>query len=51
MHGDAAKPIWDAQQALQRIKRFVANKDFAVTKAMSYCDLPLSDSSKSWERP
>ena len=30
MHGDAAKLIWDAQQALQRIRRFVAFKDFAV---------------------
>ena len=30
MHGDAAKLIWDAQQALQRIKRFVACKDFAA---------------------
>ena len=30
MHGDAAKLIWDAQQALQRIKRFVARKDFAA---------------------
>jgi len=24
MHADAAKLIWDAQQTLQRIKRFVA---------------------------
>ena len=30
MHGDAAKLIWDARQALQRIKRFVARKDFAA---------------------
>jgi len=30
MHADAAKLIWDAQQALQRIKRFVARKDFAA---------------------
>jgi uncharacterized protein with HEPN domain len=30
MHGDAAKLIWDSQQALQRIKRFVARKDFAA---------------------
>ena len=30
MHADAAKLIWDAQQALQRIKRFVASKDFAA---------------------
>ena len=30
MHGDAAKLIWDAQQALQRIQRFVARKDFAA---------------------
>ena len=30
MHGDAAKLIWDAQQALHRIKRFVASKDFAA---------------------
>jgi uncharacterized protein with HEPN domain len=30
MHGDAAKLIWDAQQALQRIRRFVAFKDFAA---------------------
>jgi len=30
MHGDAAKLIWDAQQALQRIRRFVAFKDFAT---------------------
>ena len=30
MYGDAAKLIWDAQQALQRIKRFVARKDFAA---------------------
>ena len=30
MHGDAAKLIWDSQQALQRIKRFVASKDFAA---------------------
>ena len=30
MYGDAAKLIWDAQQALQRIQRFVARKDFAA---------------------
>jgi uncharacterized protein with HEPN domain len=30
MHADAAKLLWDAQQALQRIKRFVAHKDFAA---------------------
>ena len=30
MHADAAKLIWDAQQALHRIRRFVANKDFAA---------------------
>ena len=30
MHADAAKLIWDAQQALQRIQRFVARKDFAA---------------------
>ena len=30
MHADAAKLIWDTQQALQRIKRFVARKDFAA---------------------
>jgi hypothetical protein len=30
MHADAAKLIWDAQQALQRIKRFVARKNFAA---------------------
>jgi len=30
MHADAAKLIWDAQQALQRIRRFVARKDFAA---------------------
>ena len=30
MYGDAAKLIWDAQQALQRIQRFVARQDFAA---------------------
>ena len=30
MYGDAAKLVWDAQQALQRIQRFVARKDFAA---------------------
>ncbi|MGB5199663.1 MAG: HepT-like ribonuclease domain-containing protein [Sedimenticolaceae bacterium] len=30
MYDDAAKLIWDAQQALQRIQRFVARKDFAA---------------------
>ena len=30
MHGDAAKLLWDARQALQRIRRFVAFKDFAT---------------------
>lgn len=30
MYVDAAKVIWDAQQALQRIQRFVARKDFAA---------------------
>ena len=30
MHADATKLIWDAQQALQRIKRFVTRKDFAA---------------------
>jgi hypothetical protein len=30
MHADAAKLIWDAKQALQRINRFVARKDFAA---------------------
>ena len=30
MHADAAKLIWDAQQALQRIERFIARKDFAT---------------------
>lgn len=30
MHADAAKLIWDAQQTLQRIKRFVARKNFAA---------------------
>jgi uncharacterized protein with HEPN domain len=30
MHRDAAKLIWVAQQALQRIQRFVARKDFAA---------------------
>jgi len=30
MHADAAKLIWDAEQALQRIQRFVARKDFAA---------------------
>jgi hypothetical protein len=30
MRADAAKPIWDAQHALQRIKRVVARKDFTA---------------------
>ena len=30
MHADAASLIWDAQLALQRIRRFVAFKDFAA---------------------
>ena len=30
MHADAAKLIWDAHQALQRISRFVTGKDFAA---------------------
>ena len=30
MHADAAKLIWDAHQALQRINRFVTGKDFAA---------------------
>ena len=30
MQGDSAKLLWDAQQALRRIKRFVTRKDFAA---------------------
>lgn len=33
MHADAAKLLWDAQRALQRIQRFVARKDFAAYRS------------------
>lgn len=36
MHPDSGKPLWDAQQAAERVARFVAGKSFADYNADDY---------------